>query len=210
MTEAEFKIVQEQNTQAVAQGKPPLIAQITPENVSQAAPENIPSMDDYLQLLAQLRGLRWAKLGSMTLQVPATSMDINISPRKHLLIRVRVTGKSSATPVVIRFNGDTGTNYIYIVTAANTSVDNINLSNTSTTDDTLSTVEIDNQKNVKKIINYLTTLWSGTAGGSISKIQGAGAWDNAVSQITSISIVANAGGGVTFGAGSFVDVYGMD
>lgn len=212
MTEAEFNKLQADNSKAVAQGKPPLIEVAktdlaTPQN---DVPENIPPLDDYLQMLAELRNLGITRLATRTLNAADTSINLGFSPRKHLIIKARITGKSANTTVLLGFNNDTGANYLYNVTANNPSNNSINLDNASSSDDIWSTVEIANLREKGKMALYRTMRWTGSAAGSSTIINGVGVWDNVANQITSIQITLGAGGGVTMGAGSCVDVYGYN
>lgn len=175
-----------------------------PEKLSQ------PSLDEFLNTLMHLRTIRLSRLSIVKLGSAQTSINASFKPTRLLIVRLFITGKSATTPVVMQFNGDTGTNYLYNVTANNASVSSITIDNASSTDDVWATIEIENVRENGKMIVYKAMRYTGVASGSATKVDGVGAWDNKTTQITSIQITPSAGGGATFGAGSFIEVFGVD
>ena len=169
-----------------------------------------PSLDEFLTTLMSLRNIRIGRLGYTKLPAAATSLAVNFKPTRFITVRVLIIGKSATTPVVIQFNGDTGTNYLYNVSANNPSVNSITLDNASSTDDIWTVAEIENVRDRDKMVVYRTMRYSGAVSGSGTKGDGVAAWGNKTTQITSIQITPSAGGGVTFDKGSFIEVFGHD
>jgi hypothetical protein len=181
-----------------------------PESDNPIDKMSVPSFDEFLNTLIHLRTIRLGRLSIVKLPSAASVITAHFKPTRFLTIRIFITGKSASTPVVMQFNSDIGTNYIYNVTANNPSSDSINLDNASSSDDIFTVAEIENTGDREKLVLYKSVRYTGSAAGSALRVDGVGVWENRTTQITSIQLTPTAGGGTTFGAGSFIEVFGHD
>lgn len=169
-----------------------------------------PSFDEFLNMLMELRNFRFGRLGYNKLSAASASISVSFKPTRFLKIYVYITGKSASSPVVMQFNGDTNNDYLYNATGNNPSNSSINLDNVNSADNIWSVLEVENMVDQHKLILYKTMRYAGAVSGGSIIVSGVAAWGVATSQITSIQLTPSAGGGVTFGAGSFIEVIGHD
>lgn len=176
---------------------------------------------------AQSTGLKWAASGGMTelaTSTPAGASSLSFSSisssYKHLLITYSdVYGTVDGETLILRFNGDSGTNYSYYVITANGTTTGAG-NNQGTTEIRMSTVitsatGLENRTNgFFWIYNYAQTGYSRQVSGGAEGYLNSGSarirvldahWKNTASAINQIDLSLGSG---NFGAGKFT-LYGV-
>lgn len=161
--------------------------------------------------LAQTPPLAAAAANLGTLTIPAMN---------HLYINLQVTGFSGSDFASIRFNGDTGANYVsrFITAVAGgvvfadapfVSATAMRLTAIAGTTGQSIWLSVNNTLAVSKQASIVAPLSTGAAATAATiVIPGAGEWVNTTAQIT--SVLALVGGANNFNAGSSITIWGSN
>ena len=157
-------------------------------------------------------------LGETTLGAAGNTITVNLAAStEYLQCRIESKGRTAASLVYLRFNGDvTGNSYgwnTYSIVAAavqdaqDASDSEIQLNGTTTgTVPFSSDVKITNFSDTRKAVDW-TATGAETIGTNMNRYSGGGTWNNTASQISSVSFVTSAG---NFTAGSHAWCEGRD
>jgi hypothetical protein len=160
-------------------------------------------------------------LDGVNLSVAAANFGtLTIPAFNTLWIEINVSGFSGSDFLSLRFNGDTGTNYVsrYLTAVAGgvVVVDNPFVSATALRITPISgtlaahtSMKINNTAAVSKVCQISTILTTGAAGTAPTAVlSGAGEWVNTTAQIT--SVLGLVGGANNFNAGSSISIWGSN
>lgn len=166
----------------------------------------------------------WQLLREVTATSSVTSISVQgfsagsgFAGRAELKVVINSVGFSSTDTARLRFNGDTGANYGYLLTPSfcvncistigNTASSlGLQTVNTQGPEPMHCDLSIMNRLATRKIISGQCITASSTATLAPNIIQIGGVWNNTAAQITSIELLAD--GATTIAAGSRISVYG--
>lgn len=161
--------------------------------------------------LAQTAPLAAAAANLGTLTVPAMN---------HLYISLQITGFSGSDSAAIRFNGDTGANYVarfitavaggvVFVDAPFASATSLRVSAAAGTTGLTAWLTINNALAVSKQAVILSNLSTGAAATAATMVlPGSGEWVNTAAQITSVQALVV--GANNFNSGSSITIWGSN
>jgi len=156
----------------------------------------------------------WQRLAHVALSSAATSIDSGtFTANENLKVIVHTTGTDTETQ--LRFNGDSGSNYVSRRSGDGGS-DSTFTSQTQTklnaTGDGLNTflkLDITNIASEEKlVISEMVAVDATGSSNAPRRSESVSKWVNTSAQITSIQVINHYGGGATFAAGSYITVLG--
>jgi hypothetical protein len=156
----------------------------------------------------------WTLLGTGSLGANATDLTVTLSSaKKWLRIELRIAGYTGTAIALLRFNGDTGTNYSFArsdgiaAVTTGTSQNGVPVAQTAIAGTRYSTVTVRNVATQSKvlILEGSSGSESATSAPTINHVRGV--WANTTDQITSVTLN---GGGVNLKTGTEISIWGSD
>jgi len=157
----------------------------------------------------------WVELNRTTLGSPATTISVVVPKKRYLMVLLRSLGTSADANMLLQFNGDTGNNYSSR-NSLNGGVD-VGVASTSAIivggdndfDPDFGVVYIDNNPNGEKLVTGHDCEQAVAGAGNVpNRREAIGKWDNALDQITTVTLSTTTA--VTWNTGSEVVVLGFD